>query len=98
MRVVQHLEREREERLVEAGLAAAPACRLSRCGLDRGQVERRRQVVDDRVEQRLDALVLAASEPHSTGIAAVGEGRATQGAAQHARLGIVGAVVEVEPP
>ena len=59
VRVAHDLERERRERLGVVGVAASssssPFTSVPSIG---GDVERARQVVDDRVEQRLDALVL----------------------------------------
>ena len=56
------LEGERRERRVVGGLARGGAALVLAAdrldALDRRHVERRRQVVDDRVEQRLHALVL----------------------------------------
>ncbi len=57
-RVGHDLEGERAERLVEARLALDLVAGLRVGARDGALVERRRQVVDDRVEQRLDALVL----------------------------------------
>ena len=57
-RVGHDLEGERAERLVEARLALELLAGLRVDAVHRALVERRGQVVDDRVEQRLDALVL----------------------------------------
>ena len=57
-RVGHDLEGQRAERLVEARLALDLLAGLRVDARDGALVERRRQVVDDRVEQRLDALVL----------------------------------------
>src|SRR5439155_747846 len=59
-RVGHDLERERGERLGVGGLAAEDLAVLAAGddAFDGRHVERRGQVVDDRVEQRLDALVL----------------------------------------
>jgi len=68
--VVHDLERERGERRVVGRLPLFERPRLRIDALDRRDVERRRQVVDDRVEQRLDTLVLEGraaddgEEPH----------------------------------
>ena len=56
--VAHDLERERGERLVVVGLALELVLELHVETLDRGDVERAREVVDDRVEQGLHALVL----------------------------------------
>ena len=58
VRIGHHLERERGERLVVGGLARQLVLRARVDAVDRRHVERARQVVDDRVEQRLHALVL----------------------------------------
>ena len=57
-RVVHDLEREQRQRLLVVGLADDLVAVLSSMPLIGGHVERRRQIVDDRVEQRLHALVL----------------------------------------
>ena len=56
--VAHDLERERRERLVVVGGALDRLTGLDVDALDRRDVERARQVVDDRVEQGLHALVL----------------------------------------
>ena len=56
-RVVHDLEREQRQRLLVVGLAHDLVAILVHA-LDRGHVDRRRQIVDDGVEQRLHALVL----------------------------------------
>ena len=64
--VVHQLERERRERL---GVRGLPRLRLTGLGVDplhRRDVERRREIVDDGVEERLDALVLEGA-PQITG-------------------------------
>ena len=58
VRVGDDLERERRERLVFARLALDRLLALQVGALRRRHVERRRQVVDDRVEHGLHALVL----------------------------------------
>ena len=72
--VGHHLEDERGERLVVARPCAWPASSVLQVdALDRRHVERRRQVGDDRVEQRLHALVLergAAHDRHDVAAAA----------------------------
>ena len=66
--VAHDLERERGERLVVVGLALELVVALARrCPVIGGDVDRARQVVDDRVEQRLHTLVLergAAEDGH----------------------------------
>jgi len=57
VRVGHDLERERRERLIVAG-GPDDLLVLQRAGDERRHVERRRQVPDDRVEERLYALVL----------------------------------------
>ena len=57
-RVGHDLERERRERLVVVGLARRSAWPFSSLALHRRDVDRRRHVVDHRVEHRLHALVL----------------------------------------
>ena len=57
-RVGHDLEGERRERLAVIGVAHDDLVGLRVQALDRRHVERRREVVDDRVEQRLHALVL----------------------------------------
>ena len=52
------LEGERREGLAVAGVAHDRGLALGGCAFDRRAVERRREEVDDRVEHRLDALVL----------------------------------------
>src|SRR5690606_24091812 len=66
-RVVHDLERERGERLVVARRTRIFLVGARLDALDRRNVDRARQVVDHRVEQRLDALVLerrAAGDRH----------------------------------
>ena len=58
VRVGHDLEDERRERLVERRAARELVLGARVDAVDRRDVERARQVVDDRVEQRLDALVL----------------------------------------
>ena len=58
VRVAHHLERERRERLVLGRPAGELVARARVDAVDRRDVERARQVVDDRVEERLHALVL----------------------------------------
>ena len=58
-RVSRDLERERRERLVGRRLAREDLLLVADgVTLDRGDVERRRQVIDDRVQHRLNTLVL----------------------------------------
>ena len=57
MRVGLHLEGERRQRTVLVGLAR-DLLPVEGLALDRGHVQRARQIVHDAVEQRLDALVL----------------------------------------
>ncbi len=57
-RIVHDLERQSGERRVVVGRALVGRLAVELQALDRGHVERRRQIIDDRVEQRLDALVL----------------------------------------
>ena len=66
-RVVHDLEGEHRERRVVARLARRLLAGLDVDALDRRHVERRRQIIDHRVEQRLHALVLegrAAQDRH----------------------------------
>ena len=58
VRVAHDLERERGERLGVVRVADQLLLALDVGAVDRRDVERARHVVDDRVEQRLDALVL----------------------------------------
>src|SRR6185437_693506 len=58
VRVVGDLERQHGERLVVVGVALDLGAGLDVDALDRRNVDRRRQEVDDAVEQRLHALVL----------------------------------------
>ena len=57
-RVVHDLERKRRERRGVRRLASVGLVGVGIHAFDRRNVERARQIVDDRVEQRLDALVL----------------------------------------
>ena len=57
-RVVHDLEGEHRQRLVVVGMTLDFGVGLGVDALDGGHVDRRRQVVDDGVEQRLHALVL----------------------------------------
>ena len=57
-RVVHDLERQRRERRVVRRRAGVGRLAVQLEAFDRRDVERARQIVDDRVEQRLDALVL----------------------------------------
>ena len=57
-RIVHDLERQRGERRIVRGRALVRRLAIQLHALDRGHVERARQIVDHRVEQRLDALVL----------------------------------------
>ena len=82
VRVGHHLERERRERLVQRRLALELDIGLRVEALDRGHVERARQVVDDGVEQRLHALVLeGGAEQHRRDL--VGERPCANRAAEH---------------
>src|SRR3546814_7996304 len=56
-RIGHDLERQRRERLIVVGLARLFRS-VGRHALDRRNVERARQIIDNGVEQRLDALVL----------------------------------------
>jgi hypothetical protein len=57
VRVADHLEDKRRQRLIVAGLALA--CRaVGQLALDRVDIQRRGQVVDDGVQKRLHALLL----------------------------------------
>ena len=58
VRIAHHLEGERRERLVLGRPTRELVARARVDPVDRGNIERARQVVDDRVEQRLHALVL----------------------------------------
>ena len=80
-RVGHDLERERAERLVEARLALELLAGLRVEAVHGALVERRGQVVDDRVEQRLDALVLergAAQDGRDREVERAGADRAAQ--------------------
>ena len=79
--VAHDLERQRGERLVVVGLALEVVLELDVETLDRRDVERAREVVDDRVEQRLHALVLergAAEHGHDVAGDRGGADRAAQ--------------------
>ena len=79
-RVVHDLERERRERLVVSGLALD----LVAIGVEAANgrdVERRRKIVDDRVEQRLHAFVLE-GRAHEHRDGAASDGRAAERRAQ----------------
>ena len=81
-RVGHDLEDERRERRVERGGAGRLGLGLRVDALHGGDVERARQVVDDRVEQRLHALVLEGrAEQH--GRDRVGERAGAQRAPDH---------------
>ena len=58
VRIAHHLEGQRRERLVLGGAPGELVARARVDPVDRRDVERARQVVDDGVEQRLHALVL----------------------------------------
>ncbi len=84
VRVGHDLEDERRERRVLGGGPGDLLAGLRVGALDGGDVERARQVVDDRVEQRLHALVLErGSEQHRRD--RVGQRAGAQGALDHLR-------------
>ena len=85
VRVGHDLERERRERLRPARHARCSSCLGLRVDADhRRHVERARQVVDDRVEQRLHALVLeGGAEQHRRDL--VGDRAGAERALDHLR-------------
>ena len=82
VRVGHDLERERRERLVERGAARELVLGARVDAVHGRHVERARQVVDDRVEQRLHALVLERGAA-STGVTAIVERGGAERAPQH---------------
>ncbi len=82
VRVGHDLEGERRERRLRVGRPHLVVAGLRVDPVHRRHVERARQVVDDRVEQRLDALVLeGGAEQHRRDL--VGERPRADGAADH---------------
>ncbi len=90
-RVAHDLEGERRERRVEVGRALDLLAGARVDADDRRHVDRRRQVVDDGLEQRLHALVLEGGAEQHRGDRVV-ERRLADGRAQ--RLGLDGLVLE----
>ena len=83
-RIGHDLEGERRERRIRIGRPLVLALGLRVDALHRRHVERARQVVDDGVEQQLDALVLeGGAEQHRRDL--VGERAGADGAADHVR-------------
>ena len=80
--VVDDLERQRRERLVVRALALADRVAVRVHRLDGGDVGRGRQVVDDRVQHLLHALVLVRRAAQHRGEGG-SEGALAQARAQH---------------
>ena len=95
VRIGHDLEGQSRERRLRVGGPLLVAARLRVGAVHRRHVERARQVVDDGVEQQLDALVLeGGAEQYRRDL--VGERARADGAADHLR-GHRGLVLEVRP-